>query len=1007
MNNRLSFLDDTCSAEHSPRHELVDVLERYMADLERGAAPSPQNVLDANPTLADELRPYLESLKLLDGATRDLRGSKLVESESAEEVAALKPRQIGDYRLMREVGRGGMGVVYEAHQISLNRRVALKILPFAAVLDRRQIARFRNEAQAAAQLHHPHIVPVFAVGQEQGVYYYAMQFIDGRSLDQAITELHATEPMCSANTTQDIRSAKRTTTACRVRRSSAFTSRPMSDKNDFFRTVAQLGKQAAEALQHAHEHGIVHRDIKPSNLMIDHESKLWVTDFGLARIQSDHGVTLTGDVVGTLRYMSPEQASGSAVVDAQADIYSLGVTLYEFLTQNQAHLGDDRQTLLRHIVDREPILPRKIDASIPADLETIVLAAMAKSRHERYPSAQALADDLQRFLDGKPTFARRPSLVDRASKWARRHRSLVTMAVAAMLLVSVVSAIGMVRLAREQKRTLSALTEAKSNALKAQENFERAERHFRQARNAVDQFGARLSDRLGEIPGAEAVRRDLLVDTLSYYRQFAVDAGSDPQLRQETALAHLKTAAIAARLGAVRDAIQEYELSQKGLVELINARPADTEARTQLAVSHNNLGLLYAARSETERAKQQYTAAIEIRKQLALARPSDSVVISQLSESEANLGLLLDQVGDTQGAEQALVAAANSLKPLVEQHPDQLQPAHDLAIALNNLSYVVRKRDISAAEQASQEAIAVLERMTQQAASGDAYQDDLALCYNNRAALESQRAAWEDAIIWHRRAIGLQEQLVRKSPAVVRYRSDLAISLNNLGVASCRAAKAKDADEVFRQARELFTNLADDYPDELAYRSSLAALLNNQALALAGVGRHADALEIYAQAIEAQQKCVQSHPRSEMMRDLLSKMYYNLGRSLQAIGNFGDAAGAARARRDLWTNNGERLLGVAAELAELSMAMAKESAVAGKPSGKIDSETVCNDVLATLDQAYRCGWPRKIDLGSEQRFSCFKQDERFAEKIAELNERASVSTQNAIQRTEKTSTNNN
>ena len=213
-----------------------------------------------------------------------------------------------------------MGIVYEAHQKSLNRQVALKILPFAAVLDQRQIARFRNEAQAAAQLHHPHIVPVFAVGQEQGVYYYAMQYIDGQSLEQAIAELRAARATAVANDRPKRAGAvngSTTTHARRRRMRRSHVARASIRHGDFFRTVARLGKEAAEALQHAHEHGIVHRDVKPSNLLLDEQGKLWVTDFGLARMQSDNGVTLTGDVVGTLRYMSPEQASGAALVDAR------------------------------------------------------------------------------------------------------------------------------------------------------------------------------------------------------------------------------------------------------------------------------------------------------------------------------------------------------------------------------------------------------------------------------------------------------------------------------------------------------------------------------------------------------------------------------------------------------------------------------------------------------------------------------------------------------------------
>ena len=232
--------------------------------------------------------------------------------------------------------------------------------------------------------------------------------------------------------------------------------------------------------------------------------------------------------------------------------------------------------------------------------------------------------------------------------------------------------------------------------------------------------------------------------------------------------------------------------------------------------------------------------------------------------------------------------------------------------------------------------------------------------------------------------------MVRKSPAVVRYRSDLAISLNNLGMAYCRASKSAEADTAFGRARDLFDTLADDYPDELAYRSSLAALLNNQALALAGMGRHADALQIYPTAIDAQRKCCERVPDSEMMRELLSKMYYNFGQSLRATGKFEEAMQAAQARRQLWKGNSERLIGVAAELADL------EDALRSQPENA-KTKTLANaldqDILATLNQAYESGWPRTIDL-AEPRFVGLKKNERFAAKIAELNERATRSKSN-------------
>lgn len=967
--------------EATPRQQLLDVLERYLADLEQGNAPDQQALLAAHPELADELLPYLESLRLIDCATRDLRITKAGASGEPNAHAAPTLRQIGEYQIVREIGRGGMGIVYEAHQKSLNRQVALKILPFAAVLDQRQIARFRNEAQAAAQLHHPHIVPVFAVGQEQGVYFYAMQFIDGQALDQAIAELRDSATQPAANSTKARGMTNGSTTTLHSGIASAFRDHKAIRHPDFFRSVARLGKEAAEALQHAHEHGIVHRDVKPSNLLIDGRGKLWVTDFGLARIQSNNGVTLTGDIIGTLRYMSPEQASGSAIIDARSDVYSLGLTLYELLTQKHAHAGDDRQTLVRQIVDDDPIAPRKLNPAIPIDLETIVLGAMSKSRDDRYQSAQSLADDLQRFLEGMPTLCKRPSLLDRAGKWARRHRSLVATAACAVGLLCVVSVAGLVMLAREQARTSAALKDVERNAKRSQQNFERADRHFQQAWAAVDQFGG-LSDRLSEFPGAESVRRDALIGMLKFYREFTLDAGNDPQLREQSAMAHFKVAKIAAKLGALKDAIQEYRRSQELLKPLVDSNPSRPDLLAQLAVSHNNVGLLFASRAESDAARREYLQAIEIQQKLVRMHAGDAAFASQLAESEANFGLLLDQLGDAEGAEQSLRAAVDVLRRLSSSQP---QRAQSLAIALNNLGFMLRSRNPAAADKSAREAIDILEHLAATSDTAEDVQDDLALCYSNHAALKSQQGDWNEAVASYERAIKLQEQMVRKSSSVVRHRSELAISLNNLGVAYCRIARAAEADAVFARARDLFTDLAKDYPDESVYCSSLAAQLNNQALAFAGMGRHAEAIRIYPSAIDAQKTCHARLPQSALMRELLSKMYYNFGQSLRAEKLWQEAAEAALARRELWQGNGERLLGVAAELAELDCDMKLQKSDNG---GKLPAIYIDEDVLTTLQQAFESGWPRSIDISAEERFACFKQNARFATKIAELNERS-------------------
>ncbi|HET6879544.1 MAG TPA: serine/threonine-protein kinase, partial [Pirellulales bacterium] len=542
----LAAASKSVTAADDPR--LVQALEEYANAVEAGNRPNRKEFQDRYPDVAAALAECLEGLEFVQAAAPQLAHPAAGRPPRAAATAEFWPADpLGDFRIIAEIGRGGMGVVYEVMQVSLGRRVALKVLPFAAALDAKQLQRFKNEAQAAAQLHHQNIVPVYGLGCERGVHYYAMQYIDGQTLAALIGELRSLSglgqpealPVTLAaaslaadlvsgrwapalhtdvasvernsfrlesarlvaernefRSTKEIDSSTRPTiTAETSKRQTAAVTENSTKSPAFFRTAASLAMQAATALEHAHALGVIHRDVKPANLLVDARGHLWITDFGLAHCQSQAGLTMTGDLMGTLRYMSPEQSLGQRVLlDHRTDIYSLGATLYELLTLEPVFDGRDRQELLRQIANDEPRRPRSLNHAIPVELETIVLKAMEKNPADRYATAQHMADDLQRYLKDEPIRARPPTLAEKTRKWMRRHSAVVRTALAMLSLsvvaVAVVATAAAWRLEREQKAT--------SDQLYLTQQAE-AEATLRLYRSLVEQARAnRLTRRMGQ-----------------------------------------------------------------------------------------------------------------------------------------------------------------------------------------------------------------------------------------------------------------------------------------------------------------------------------------------------------------------------------------------------------------------------------------------------------------------------------------------------------------------------
>ena len=366
-------------------------------------------------------------LRILLGTLRELAASPQRRSQSANpEREIVRPTLLGDFAILREVGRGGMGIVYEARQLSLGRRVALKVLSPAAAFDDRSLERFRLEAHAAACLHHPHIVPVYAIGSHEDMPYYAMQYIDGATLAAIVSALRRIrdgEPSSGAtNPAESLALGLLSDRFATGREGARAGSPPDFRGKDYLRAVVRLTAQIAEALEYAHEQGILHRDIKPGNLLLDQAGKLWVTDFGLARIVGNATLTAIGELPGTLRYMSPEQIQGTrALIDRRSDIYSLGVTLYELLALEPAVGGQERWEILASIDRMEPRRLSTLNPPISPDLVTIVAKAIAKDASARYATAREFGQDLVRFLEGRPIKARRANAPEQVVRWVRRN----------------------------------------------------------------------------------------------------------------------------------------------------------------------------------------------------------------------------------------------------------------------------------------------------------------------------------------------------------------------------------------------------------------------------------------------------------------------------------------------------------------------------------------------------------------------------------------------------------
>ncbi len=821
-----------------------------------------------DPALRAEVEAMLRAHEEAGGFLRDpSRGSPAASSELPPHDPA--GRVLGDFRIVREIGRGGMGVVYEAEQLSLQRRVAVKVLPLHLTLERRTIERFLREARAAARLRHAHIVEVYVVGEHEGTHFFAMEFVEGIALDRAIARMREEGVgtlRAPASLSADRRAARSPASA--------------AESKVHIETVVGLVAWLADALEYAHAHGVVHRDVKPSNVLLRPDGSPALTDFGLAREAGLPSLTQTGEFAGTPYYVSPEQAMARRMnVDHRSDIFSLGVTLYELLTLEKPFPGETSQEVLGRIMTKEPIDPHRLNPRIAPDLVTIVGKALEKDPDRRYATAAAFAEDLRAFLEYRPIAAKRASTATRAFRWARREPAKAALAALLALGVPMVSGLGGWAIAKAPE-----LREAAAHAAR-----QRVEGHLEEgylelgegsARRAIEAFEAALGidPRSPEAIAGVALahlREKRPAEALSFLDARPVDLPHAPAMDRIRAEAlaeggrEAEAAGIETRLGAPESAIElfvegsrQVRRGEKGEQEAF-VRAVDLLTRACLrsthvralyhferakAVGHAEAGGGGPARevAETLRILWPGSRMARFRAGFALQKPKVDLpaaieayrraieIDPRYAVAHNNLGLALHDSGDV---EAAIAAYRTAL---------EIDPRYALAHA--NLGNALRESgDLEGAIAACRTALEIDPR--------------LALAHNNLGVALHEHGDREGAIAAYRKALEID-------PRDARAHNNLGFALRDPGDlegAIAQFRKALEIDPRFARANmNLGAALGESGDIEgaiAAYRKALeidprsAPAHNGLGVALRDSGDLEGAIEACRKALEIDPRC--------------------------------------------------------------------------------------------------------------------------------------------------------
>jgi len=836
----------------SPHHrDPVELLaDEFASRVRRGESPSVAEYTERYPQFAEAIEDIFPAVAMME----QIRSADAAERRATFQRSgpAKVPEAIGDFTIIKEIGRGGMGIVYEAQQQSLARRVAVKVLPKHVLLLDEHLGRFQREAQTTAKLQHTNIVPVFGVGQQDGLHYYVMPLVRGVGLDEVIRELKSTGDASPPDVKQV--AAQLIEEKFAAPESPGGKNAPSESNASYWRTVAQVGRQAADALDYSHRQGTLHRDIKPGNLLVDKNLLVCVADFGLARAVDPAETSRGDEIVGTLKYMAPEQFRGTA--DARSDVYSLGRTLYELLTL-QSPPADARRGCLPQNGQSgsEPMRPGRLNQAVPRDLKTIVLKCLAREPARRYQTAAALAEDLRCFLEDRPIRARRTSFIERSWRWCRRNPALaVTSALIALLLVAVgtTATVGHLQTKKAYEEATEALARVEATSQVSLEALDDIYLQLSPDRiwilSSTDGSGEAcaclgLRSSAGSVSSAERAAMQLqaseetaalLKGLLVFYDRLAEQAGDDFQVVLQSAIAGRRVGDIRQRLGQFDEAESQYFKAIDKLTALSKRKGDNAELALELARSYNELGNVRAARLESGSANESYRDALYT---LESFPKTPKTSAEHRYETARTLYLLANThtvaLGNRRGDEpsedartpiprrlssrQCRRQAIEILEELVLENANI--PDYRFLLALCHRPSAVEPTASADSTNAKGRgrAIRILEELRTAYPEVVDYRYELTATY---AWIQVGLFPWQepaalvsDAEASLQKALVEIEWLVAHNPSIPHYASSKALILAKLGTVSRQALRLEEAEDYFRRAHQTQAAVVENYTD--------------------------------------------------------------------------------------------------------------------------------------------------------------------------------------------------